>query len=210
MMTQQLSKVILDKISEVVPDARCELEYNTPYELLVAVVLSAQCTDIRVNQVTKKLFERARTPQQMMSLSDEELHQILYPLGFFKTKASSLKQLSRQLIDSFDGKVPDDREQLQSLKGVGRKTANVVLMECFNQPTIAVDTHVFRVSRRLGLSQAQTPSAVERDLYDNLPKSYHLKAHQTILHFGRYFCKSQRPRCDQCVVKKYCKFVQKD
>ncbi|MDR3021283.1 MAG: endonuclease III [Clostridiales bacterium] len=206
-MTHELSEQIIQKISTVVPNANCELEYQNPYQLLVAVVLSAQCTDVRVNKVARELFEVASTPLQMVQLDEVKLQQILRPLGFFRAKAKSILTLSKQLLDKHDGIVPQDREQLQALQGVGRKTANVVLMEVFKQPVIAVDTHVFRVSRRLLLSSSDTPKGVENDLYENLPKHLHLKAHQTILHFGRYFCKAQRPLCERCVVKQYCTYL---
>ncbi|MCL1944305.1 MAG: endonuclease III [Firmicutes bacterium] len=194
-------------MSTVVPNAKCELYYNTPYQLLIAVVLSAQCTDIRVNQVTKVLFDLAQDPISMLELGESRLQQILYPLGFYKNKTINVLKLSQTLLDNYDGQVPSERQDLESLAGVGRKTANVILMECFNQPFIAVDTHVYRVSRRLNLSNATTPNGVEKDLYQNLPIELHHKAHHTILHFGRYFCKSQRPLCDGCVVRDYCTFV---
>lgn len=203
-MTQVLGAKLIDAMHTVVPNAKCELNHQSPYQLLVAVVLSAQCTDIRVNMVTAELFARAATPEQMVTLSENEMQGILKSLGFFRAKAKSVLTLSQQLLDKYNGQVPSTEKELVELAGVGRKTANVILMECFDQPTIAVDTHVYRVSRRLGLSKATTPDGVEQDLYKNLPKDYHKKAHHTILHFGRYYCKAQRPQCDGCVVSEYC------
>jgi len=205
-MNHKISNTIIEKLQTIVPNAKCELVHDTPFQLLVAVVLSAQCTDIRVNKVTKVLFELAPTPQAILALGEDRLMEILHPVGFFRAKTLNVLKLCTTLLDKYDGQVPREREQLESLAGVGRKTANVILMECFDEPTIAVDTHVYRVSRRLGLSDSITPTGVEQDLYKYLPVDKHKIAHHTILHFGRYYCKSQRPLCEGCAVREYCRY----
>jgi endonuclease-3 len=201
---QERARHIIDTMKTKVPNASCELNYDTPYQLLVAVVLSAQCTDIRVNLVTNQLFELASTPQDMIVLGETKLQEILRPVGFYRVKSSNILKLSHQLLQEHNGNVPNNRQQLESLPGVGRKTANVILMECFGEPVIAVDTHVYRVSRRLELSQSSTPEGVEQDLYANLPSNLHHIAHHTILHYGRYICRSQNPLCGTCQLTEYC------
>jgi len=193
---------ILDKMY---PDARCELNYNTPFQLLIAVILSAQCTDKRVNLVTKELFKVASTPYNMARIDIDQLERLIYSCGFYKAKAKSIKMTAIDIAEKFNGELPSSLEQLTSLRGVGRKTANVVLAEIFNQNTIAVDTHVFRVSRRLGLSDKDTPLLVEKDLikiFPNEPKIHHL-----LIFHGRYCCHSQKPNCNNCDLKEHCVYV---
>jgi len=200
---------IMDILYKLIGDARCELNYTSPFQLLIAVILSAQCTDVRVNIVTKKLFEVVPDAESLADLDIQTIQDIIKPLGFFRTKSANIKKTAKQLVQDFDGVVPNDRQQLTSLAGVGQKTANVVLHECFLQPLIAVDTHVFRVAHRLGLSNANTPSGVEEDLYKAINPSKHFITHHTLLLFGRYRCTAQRPKCNGCVVKDYC-LVSKD
>lgn len=197
---------ILKALVAAYPDARCELDFSSDFELLVAVILSAQCTDKRVNLVTKELFKIANTPKGMLELGQEELEKIIYPCGFFRQKSKSILESAEELLKKHNGAVPNDFEALVALKGVGRKTANVVLGELFNTGGVAVDTHVFRVSRRLGLSNGKDPKRVEEELttlLKGLDRQVHQVHHALIFH-GRYCCKSRSPNCEKCRVKEYC------
>lgn len=199
-------KVILDFFNSQFPDAECELNYSTPYQLLVAVILSAQCTDKRVNIVTSELFEIAPTPEKMLNLGESKLKTIIHSCGFYNNKAKSIISATKDIINKFNGIVPNNMEDLCSLAGVGRKTANVVLAEAFNKPSIAVDTHVHRVSKRLGLTGLNsTPEKCEQDLLKLVPVKKQSKFHIQAVWFGRYFCKSQNPQCDNCKLKSICK-----
>ena len=187
-------------------DARCELNYSSPYQLLVAVILSAQCTDKRVNQVTDKLFKIAPTPEKMLNLGETKLKQLIHSCGFYNNKAKSIISATNSILTKFNGRVPDNMEDLCSLDGVGRKTANVVLAEAFNKPSIAVDTHVHRVSKRLGLTKpSSTPEQCEKDLLKIVPLQKQSKFHIQAVWFGRYFCKSINPQCENCKLKTICK-----
>ena len=204
-MKTNLSKIIL-KIDEIYEEPKCELNYNSFYELLIAVILSAQCTDKRVNQVTKELFKNYNTPQKMITLSQDELENIIRPCGFFHNKASHILSCSKDLIEKYNGEIPNDKIKLKKLAGVGEKTANVMLATAFNIPAIAVDTHVFRVSNRLGLACSNDVKGTQRDLEKNLPKEKWIKFHFALILHGRYVCKSQNPKCNDCKLKNYCKF----
>ena len=187
-------------------DAKCELNYSTPYQLLVAVILSAQCTDKRVNQVTNQLFKVAPTPEKMLKLGETKLKQLIHSCGFYNNKAKSIISATNSILNTFSGTVPDNMEDLCSLDGVGRKTANVVLAEAFNKPSIAVDTHVHRISKRLGLTSTNsTPEQCEKDLLKIVPVSKQSKFHIQAVWFGRYFCKSLNPQCENCKLKTICK-----
>ena len=204
-MKENITKV-LDFLNTQFPDAKCELDYSTPYQLLVAVILSAQCTDKRVNMVTKNLFKLAPTPEKMLALGEDKLKQIIHSCGFYNNKSKAIMSATKCIINNFNGQVPDTMEQLVKLDGVGRKTANVVLAEAFGKPSIAVDTHVHRVSKRLGLtSQTSTPEKCEQDLLKLVPLDKQAKFHIQAVWFGRYFCKSQRPECENCKLKTICK-----
>ena len=188
------------------PEAKCELNYSSPYQLLVAVILSAQCTDKRVNEVTKELFKVAPTPQSMLKLGENKLKQIIHSCGFYNNKSKSIISATKDIINNFNGEVPSNMEDLCSLDGVGRKTANVVLAEAFNKPSIAVDTHVLRVSKRLGLtSETSTPEKCEQDLLKVIPIDKQSKFHIQTVWFGRYFCKAIKPNCENCKLKNICK-----
>ena len=202
--TQQImSQLALD-----FPNAASELHFNSPYQLLVAVILSAQCTDKRVNQVTPALFKVANTPQQMADLPLEQIEQLIHSWGFYHSKATYLKDMSQDLLDRFNGQVPNNLADLQSLKGVGRKTANVVYAVAFGGQAIAVDTHVFRVSNRLGLVDASNVLDTEKQLMQVLPQDKWADSHHYILLHGRYVCKSQNPNCKECSVKQFCKYFR--
>lgn len=199
---------ILDLLEKSYPEAHCELDYTTPFTLLVAVVLSAQCTDKRVNKTTEVLFKTAATPEAFVKMPVETLETYIKPCGFFHNKAKAIKSLSEEIVDKFDGKVPDTVEDLMTLSGVGRKTANVVFSVAFRGEAVAVDTHVFRVARRLGLSDGNTPDKVMTDLMSEFPSDKWYTLHHTMIFHGRYTCKSQRPLCDNCSLRQHCLYYE--
>ncbi len=196
---------ILEELARLYPDAKPALHFRSPYELLVAVVLSAQCTDERVNKVTAVLFETYNTPEKMLTLTQEELERYIFSCGFYRNKAKHILSASADILTRYGGKVPDTLEELQTLAGVGRKTANVVYAVAFGGDAIAVDTHVFRVSNRLGLAEGKTPEKVEEGLMAVIPKSQWSDAHHFLIWHGRKVCHSQRPACAECTLKAFCK-----
>jgi len=191
------------------PHPETELESGNPYQLLVAVVLSAQATDVGVNKATRKLFEQVHTPEQMVQLGEEKLKEHIKTIGLFNTKAKNVIALSEQLIANHGGNVPDDRDELEKLPGVGRKTANVVMNVAFGAETFAVDTHIFRVGNRTGLARGKTPLAVELKLEKVVPQPFRLHAHHWLILHGRYVCKARTPECWRCVVADLCAFKPK-
>ena len=196
-------------LSQNNPDPQTELTFQNPYTLLVAVVLSAQATDVGVNKATKGLFAEADTPEAMVALGLEQIRNHIKTIGLFNTKAKNVLALSEILIDQHGGAVPQDRDALEALPGVGRKTANVVLNEAFGKPTIAVDTHIFRVSNRTGLAPGKTPDAVEKELLRRVPERYKKGAHHWLILHGRYICKARKPNCPSCSIEQFCLFKQK-
>ncbi len=203
---EQKNIAILNELASLYPYAKPALEFNSAYELLVAVILSAQCTDERVNKVTKVLFEKHNTPYSMLELSQTELEKYIYSCGFYHNKAAHILSASKDIIEKYDGNVPDNLEELRTLAGVGRKTANVVYAVGFGGDAIAVDTHVFRVSKRLGLAEGKTPDKVEDGLCSAIPKDMWSKAHHYLIYHGRQVCHSQKPDCANCTLKNYCKY----
>ena len=201
---------IISKLEAEYPDAHCELEYGTTYQLLVSVILSAQCTDKRVNIVTKDLFAVAPTVYDMVKLKPAELEKLIYSCGFYHSKAASILSASLDIITRFGGEVPHTFDELITLRGVGRKTANVMMSVAFHEPAIAVDTHVFRLSHRLGLSDGKTPYDVEKDLDALLKPDEKTRMHHLLIFHGRYCCKSQSPACWRCPVKEYCNYGDKN
>ena len=201
--------IIVKTLLDTYPDAKCELEYKAPYELLVATVLSAQSTDVRVNIVTKELFKNYNTPEKILKLGEEKLMEYIKSIGFYNVKSKNIIALSHLLIQNYDSQVPDEMDELLKLPGVGRKTANVVLSNCFGVPAIAVDTHVFRVSTRLGFSDKKDPLQVEQDLMKKISKKYWTDAHHAFIFHGRRICKARNPICELCSVQSYCKFYKK-
>ena len=191
------------------PDPKTELEFTSAYTLLVAVALSAQATDISVNKATRGLFAVADTPDAMLALGVEGVKQHIRTIGLFNTKAENVIKLSRQLIEQHTGEVPEDRAALEALPGVGRKTANVVLNEAFGHPTIAVDTHIFRVSNRTGLAPGKTVDIVEKELLRRVPEPYRKGAHHWLILHGRYVCKARKPDCRSCAISDICLFREK-
>jgi endonuclease-3 len=191
------------------PDPRSELDYINPYTLLVAVVLSAQATDAGVNKATAALFKRVSTPQQMLALGEANLREYIKTIGLFNTKAKNVIALSRKLVDEHGGEVPRTREALEELPGVGRKTANVVMNVAFGQPTIAVDTHIFRVANRTGMAPGKTPLLVEAGLERVVPDQWKRNAHHWLILHGRYTCIARKPRCEACIVADLCDYPAK-
>jgi len=198
-----------DRLAEALPEPKGELEYVNPYTLLVAVVLSAQATDVGVNKATRELFKVADTPEKMVALGEEGLKRYIRTIGLYNSKARNVIRLSEILIAEHGGEVPRSREELEKLPGVGRKTANVVLNIAFQEPTIAVDTHIFRVANRTGLSPGKTPRAVEDDLEAVVPPGRRLHAHHWLILHGRYVCKARKPECPVCVVNDICEYPAK-
>ena len=202
----ETNEKILTELARLYPDARPALRFNSAYELLVAVILSAQCTDERVNKVTAELFKKHNTPAAMLELSQEELEKYIFSCGFYHNKSAHILSASRDIVEKYGGEVPQDFKELKSLAGVGQKTANVVWSVAFGGDAIAVDTHVFRVSNRLGLASAGTPEKVEQQLNQVIPQADWSKAHHWLIYHGRRVCHSQRPDCGNCTLNKYCKF----
>ena len=186
------------------PDAECELNYGDPFQLLVAVILSAQCTDKRVNEVTKELFKVVKTPEDMVNIKREELEKLIFTCGFYHNKAKSLQGMAASVVKK--GYVPDNMEELLELDGVGRKTANVIMAEAFGKPAIAVDTHVFRVSNRIGLVNEDMPEKTEFALKKEFDEDKWSHLHHLLIFHGRYMCKSQNPNCKECKLQDMCKY----
>jgi endonuclease-3 len=205
MTKKQRYDAILQWFEQNMPIAESELVFHNEYELLVAVMLSAQCTDKRVNMVTPKLFEQYPTPQTLAQASEEDIFQIIRSISYPNAKAKHLKGMAEKLISDYQGQVPNTIEALQTLPGVGRKTANVVCAVAWNQPTMAVDTHIFRVSERIGLTtHSKNPLQTEKQLIQYIPKELIPKAHHWLLLHGRYICQARKPKCEECGIRKWC------
>lgn len=208
-MNNETRYKMLNILSERYHGAKVELNYTTPFQLLVAVVLSAQATDKGVNQATDTLFLHVKEPQDVLDLGVDSLKDMIRTIGLYNTKAEHVVGLSHQLIEKHRGQVPRQRRLLEALPGVGRKTANVVMNVVFGYPTIAVDTHIFRVSNRTGLAKGRDPLQVEKRLLRVVPAQYKLEVHQWLIQLGRYVCVARRPKCDQCPIEPYCEFLEK-
>jgi len=208
-MEESTIRRVFERFRKADPEPKGELHYINPYTLLVAVALSAQATDVGVNKATKPLFEKVTTPQQMLDLGEEGLRAYIKTIGLFNTKAKNVIAMSRILVDQYGGKVPADREALVTLPGVGRKTANVVLNIAFGEPTIAVDTHIFRVSNRTGIAPGKDVAAVEKGLEARVPAAFKLHAHHWLILHGRYICQARRPRCPDCLIRDLCEYEPK-
>ncbi|MHC8442059.1 MAG: endonuclease III [Candidatus Eutrophobiaceae bacterium] len=200
---------IMEKLRAKNPNPTTELEYASPFELLVAVILSAQATDTSVNKATRKLFSQANTPEQILALGLEKLKHHIRTIGLFNTKAANIIMTCRILIEEHHSQPPDNREALEKLPGVGRKTANVMLNTAFGMPTIAVDTHIFRISNRTGLGKGKNPLEVEQQLLKHIPKEFHRHAHHWLILHGRYTCTAHRPKCGQCTIHAECEWKEK-
>ena len=208
-MTADEAAAFIARLAERDPEPTTELRYTTPFELLVAVSLSAQSTDVGVNKATAKLFPVANTPEAMLALGEDGIRSYIQTLGLYNNKAKNLAEACRILVDKHGGEVPEDRAALEELPGVGRKTANVILNTAFGHPTIAVDTHIFRVANRTGLAPGKTPLEVEQKLLKGVPKAYLKDAHHWLILLGRYTCLARRPRCTSCVVSDLCEYPDK-
>ena len=201
---------LFKNLSKVIKNPKSDLKYKNKFTLLVSVVLSAQCTDVNVNNVTRNIYPKYNKPEDFVKLGRKKIEKLIKSIGLFRNKAKSVYLLSKQLIEKYNGKVTKNFDDLYALSGVGKKTASVVLNEGFGMPTIAVDTHVFRVSNRTGLAYGKNPDEVQKNLYKVVPKKYLKKAGHTILLHGRYTCKARKPLCKICVIIKYCKFKNKE
>ena len=201
---------LFKNLSRAIKNPKSDLKYKNKFTLLVSVVLSAQCTDVNVNNVTRNIYPKYNKPEHFVRLGRKKIEKLIKNIGLFRNKAKSIYLLSKQLIEEHKGKVPNNFDDLYALPGVGRKTASVVLNEGFGMPTIAVDTHVFRVSNRTGLAYGKNPDKVQENLYKIVPKKYLKKAGHTLLLHGRYTCKARAPSCKTCVIIKYCKYKNKE
>jgi endonuclease-3 len=210
MLNQKQVRCVLDTIGEMFPDAHCELQHDNAFELTVAVILSAQATDTLVNKVTPKLFQKYKTPEDYLNVSLEELQQDIRSIGLYRNKAKNIRNMCRMLIEEYGGRVPEKRDELMKLPGVGRKTANVITSVAFGNPAIAVDTHVERVTKRLGICRwKDSVLEVERTLMRKVPKEKWAETHHRLIFFGRYHCKAQSPQCEICPLLDLCREGQK-
>ena len=199
------SEEIRSALNELYPDAHCELNYRNDFELLIAVSLSAQTTDARVNSVTPELFKKYPGPKELAEAEQEDVEEIIRPIGLYRNKAKNIIALSKDLVERYDGQVPNDRASLEALRGVGRKTANIILNNCFDEPAFAVDTHVSRVAKRLQIADHDDDVLeIEKKLMDFFPRKDWGKLHHQMIFFGRYKCKAIKPECEDCPLKKYC------
>ena len=211
MKTKKEAIEIIKILKEYYPEATCSLDFTSPFEMAIAVMLSAQCTDERVNKTTPTLFKKANTPEKMSKLSLEEIESIVKPCGFYKTKAKNILACSKMLVNEFKGVVPEDMENLQKLPGIGRKSANVIMLEAFNNPQgIAVDTHARRISNKIGFSKESDPEKIEQDLLKVLPKECYYDANHLFVWHGRYTCIARKPQCEKCPIKIYCNSYKKE
>ncbi len=208
-MNREKRSEIFRRLREHNPNPTTELNYRNPFELLIAVILSAQATDVGVNKATRKLFEVAPTPEKMLELGEEGLRQYIKTIGLFNTKAKNIIKTCRILVEQYGGEVPRTREALEALPGVGRKTANVVLNTAFGEPTIAVDTHIFRVCNRTGIARGKTPLEVEKRLERVVPDEFKKDAHHWLILHGRYTCVARKPRCGSCIIEDLCEYKHK-
>ncbi len=208
-MNKEKRRVILARLREANPHPETELEYSSPFELLVAVTLSAQATDVGVNKATRKLFPRANTPQAILDLGLEELREAIKTIGLFNSKANNVYKMCQILVEQHGGEVPENREALEALPGVGRKTANVVLNTAFGWPTIAVDTHIFRVSNRTKFAMGKDVVAVEQKLEKVVPAEFKVDVHHWLILHGRYTCVARKPKCGSCIIEDLCEFKEK-
>ena len=211
MKTKKEAVEIIELLKKTYPDATCSLDFTTPFQMVIAVMLSAQCTDERVNKTTPFLFAKADTPEKMSKLSLEEIELIIKPCGFYKNKAKNVLACSKMLVQDFNGIVPDNMEDLQKLPGIGRKSANVIMLEAFKNPKgIAVDTHAKRISNRIGFSSKLDPEKIEEDLLKVIPKEYYYDANHLFVWHGRATCDARKPKCEVCKIKNYCKTYLKE
>lgn len=205
MKSKKDTEKIIQILKEYYPDATCSLDFSTPFEMMISVMLSAQCTDERVNKTTPNLFKKYNTPEKMSKIDIKELEEIIHPCGFYKNKAKNIIACSKKLIEEFNGIVPENMEKLQTLPGVGRKSANVIMLEAFKNPQgIAVDTHAKRISNKIGFSKESEPEKIEKDLLKRIPEEYYYDVNHLLVWHGRKICTARNPKCDICPVNMYC------
>ena len=210
-MDQKKAVKIIKKLKEMHPDATCSLDFSTPFQMLVAVCLSAQCTDERVNKTTPSIFAKYPTVYDFNNMDIKVLEELIHPCGFYKNKAKNLKAASKIIVEKFNGEVPDNMEDLTSIPGVGRKSANVIMLEAFHNPQgIAVDTHAKRISNRLGFSDGSDPLKIEQDLLKVIPKEYYYDVNHLLVWHGRNTCTARNPKCEECALKDLCKEYNKE
>lgn len=201
---------IIEELKKMYPDAKCSLDFSTPFEMGIAVMLSAQCTDERVNKITPILFEKYKKPEDYVKASLKEIEEIIKPCGFYKNKAKNLKGYAKDIVEKYNGKMPETMEELIKLPGIGRKSANVIMLEAFNNPQgIAVDTHAKRIANKMGLSKEKEPSKIEQDLIKQIPKKYFKDVNHLLVWHGRQTCNARKPKCEECRVNKYCELYNK-
>jgi len=210
-MKKEIAIEIIEKLKEYYPDATCSLDFKTPFQMVIAVMLSAQCTDERVNKTTPGLFEKYGTPEDIYNMELEELEKIIHPCGFYKNKAKNVKAMAKEILEKYNGNVPQTMEELTSLPGVGRKSANVVMLEAFNNPQgIAIDTHAKRIANRVGLSKNTTPEKIEQDILKLIPKEYYKDVNHLLVWHGRKICDSRKPKCEECPIREHCALYLKE
>lgn len=210
-MNQNDAIKILEILKKTYPDAKCSLDFSTPFEMLVAVVLSAQCTDERVNKTTPNIFSKYSTPEDFVNIPLSKLEELIHPCGFYKNKAKNIKLTAEKIVNEFNSQVPDNMEDLLTLPGVGRKTANVVMLEAFGKPQgIAVDTHAKRLSNRIGFSDKDTPEKIEQDLLSLFPYEYLKDVNHILIYHGRAICTARSPKCLNCPINSYCKYFKEN
>ena len=205
MKSKKDALIIIKKLKEAYPDCKCSLDFKTPFQMTISVMLSAQCTDERVNKTTPELFKEYGTPERMAKAEIKEIERIIKPCGFYRNKAKNAIMCSRTIVDKYDGNVPQTMEELQTLPGIGRKSANVIMLEAFHNPQgIAVDTHAKRISRRIGFSSEKDPEKIEKDLLKVIPKEYYYDANHLFVWHGRKICDARHPKCNICPINDYC------
>ena len=201
---------LIETLKKTYPDVKCSLDFTTPFEMVISVMLSAQCTDERVNKTTPAIFGKYKTPQDFVKIDIKELEHLIHPCGFYKNKAKNIKACSQKIVEEFNGNVPNNMEDLMSLPGIGRKSANVIMLEAFNKPCgIAVDTHAKRLANRIGLSSETEPEKIEQDLIAIFPKKYLKDINHLLVWHGRNCCTARNPKCENCSIKEYCKNFKK-
>jgi endonuclease III len=206
LMPKSATRKLLGRLETSYPDAKCALNYTTPFELLIATILSAQCTDVRVNIVTERLFEKYQSPEDFAKATQEEMEEDIHDVGLFRHKAQNIIATSQMILSEFGGRVPETQDSLVRLPGVGRKTANVVVSNAFGKPALAVDTHVQRVSNRIGLANSMNPDMTEQQLCQRIPQKLWSQAHHWLIHHGRQVCSARNPKCEECPVQDFCQF----
>ena len=210
-MTKQQAIDIIEILKKTYPDATCSLDFSTPFEMAIAVLLSAQCTDERVNKTTPALFEKYSTPEDFSRIELSVLEDLIHPCGFYKNKAKNIKLMAQKIMSDFNGELPHTMDELVSLPGIGRKSANVIMLEAYNNPQgIAVDTHAKRISNRIGLSNEETPEKIEQDLIKKIPKKYFKDVNHLFVWHGRNTCTARSPKCENCTIKNFCKYFKKN